>query len=294
MQLQRQGDPESGDEDWIESHWPEENESGLDEEEDNSLENEDLTFITSILDSFSRTKSKSNELDESSRTIFTPEGVPTQATAKQMTPPKFNHKFNQNLTIKNPATEKVSYFTTIEEEEAGEFSDREDTLSEIDLEELGEISDEEDTWSEIEPDEFEFEAHSKIDNAEQSDEATFTGISSISVETAQAFSAWQPYIPPEPVFRNSSAPSWWLASSPLAALSLEPTLTRISSINCSNSTIGPTPIPVNTTNTKARTKRSPQQDWKPYKLATKCYKNNSNKLWPESSIMYRRTRNWPK
>jgi len=135
MELLRQGAPGSEDEDWDEPHWPEENESGLDEEEEDSLENEDLTFITSILDSFSRPKSNSNKLNESSCGIFPPEGAPMRATAKQMMPPKFNHKFNQNLTIKNPATEKVSYFPTIEEEEAGELSDREDTLSEIYLEE---------------------------------------------------------------------------------------------------------------------------------------------------------------
>jgi hypothetical protein len=53
MQLLGQGDPESEIEDWIEPHWPEMNENGLDEEEDDSLGNEDFTFITSILDSFS-------------------------------------------------------------------------------------------------------------------------------------------------------------------------------------------------------------------------------------------------
>jgi len=132
--------------------------------------------------------------------------------------------------------------------------DNEDTLSEretwneFDLEELGEISDEEDTWSETEPDEFEFETHSEVDYKEPGDGTTFTGISSISVETAQqAFSAWQLYIPPEPVFRSSSAQSWWSDSSPLASLSREPTLTQISSIRGSNSTIRQTPVPASTT-----------------------------------------------
>jgi hypothetical protein len=293
MQFLRQGDPESEDEDWVESHWPEENESSLDEEEDDSVENVDLTFITSILDSFSRPKSKSNELNESSCTIFTPEGAPTRATAKEMTPPKFNHKFNQNVMIKNRATEKVSYFPTIEEEEAGEFSDREDTLSEIDLEELGEISDKEDTWSKTELDEFEFEAHSEVDTKEQSNEATFTGISSISVETAQAFSAWQPYIPPEPVFRNSSAPSWWSDSSLPEYSSLEPPLTRISAIHCSDSTTTRTPIPRSTTPTPIRTKRAHQHIWKPFRPATKHCEHIWNKPWPKLNKMCKRTRSLP-
>jgi hypothetical protein len=72
MELLRQGAPEPEDEDWDEPYWPEKNESGIDKEEDDSLENEHLTFITS----FSRPKSKSNELNESSCTIFTPEGAP--------------------------------------------------------------------------------------------------------------------------------------------------------------------------------------------------------------------------
>ena len=122
--------------------------------------------------------------------------------------------------------------------------DNEDTLSErdtwneFDLEELGEISDEEDTWSETEPDEFEFETHSEVDYKEPGDGTTFMGISSVSVETAQqAFSAWQPYIHPEPVFRSSSAQSWWSDSSQQASFSQEPILTQISAIRSPNTTI---------------------------------------------------------
>jgi hypothetical protein len=83
IELLRQGIPESDDEDW--PHWPEETKHGFFLEEDNSLENEDLTYITTILDSFSKPESNSEELNESDYAIFTPEGAPTRATAKQMT-----------------------------------------------------------------------------------------------------------------------------------------------------------------------------------------------------------------
>jgi hypothetical protein len=192
LELLKQGAPEPDDEEWDGHHWPEEKESGLDEEEDDSLENEDLAFITSVLDSFSRPKSKSTKLNESGCAILTPEGTPMQAKAKPMTP----QKFNQNSMIKNSATEKFNCFPTIQEEGAGEFSEEEDTLSEID------------------PEEFEFETQSEVDTEETGNETPFQGIYSISENRGQAFSAWQPYIPPELAFLNSSARSWWSASSP--------------------------------------------------------------------------------
>jgi hypothetical protein len=223
------------------------------------LDDGDLTYITTILESFSRPKSNSEQLSAPNCAIFTPEGAPTRATAKPMTLPKFNPKFNQtsnqNSTSKHPGAENFSCFSTIWEErptELADYSDKEeddsldnedtlserDTWNEFDLEELGEISDEEDTWSETEPDEFEFETHSEVDYEEPGDGTTFMGISSISVETAQqAFSAWQLYIPPEPVFRSSSAQSWWSDSSQQASLSQEPILTQISAIRGPNTTI---------------------------------------------------------
>jgi hypothetical protein len=57
LELLRKGAPESDDEEWDGPHWPEEKESCLDEEEDDSMENENLAFITSVLDSFSRPNS---------------------------------------------------------------------------------------------------------------------------------------------------------------------------------------------------------------------------------------------
>jgi hypothetical protein len=157
-----------------------------------------------------------------------------------MTPWTFKQKFNQNSTRKSSATNKFSCFPTIEEEGASEFSDEEDTLSESDHEES------------------ELETPSEVDAEEAEDETPFTGIYSISEERGQAFSAWRPYIPPEPAFQNSSAQSWWSASSPSEYSSLEPTPTRISAINYSNSTIEQTPV--STPHTKTRMKRTPQHD----------------------------------
>jgi hypothetical protein len=56
-ELLQQGAPDSDDEDWDDPQWPEEREDSLDVEEDNSL-----AFITSILESFSKPKSKQRNL----------------------------------------------------------------------------------------------------------------------------------------------------------------------------------------------------------------------------------------
>jgi hypothetical protein len=76
-ELLRQGIPESDDEDWGEHHGPDEVENSLVKEEDDSLDNEDLAYKTSILDSFSRHKSNSDQLNDSDCAIFTPEGALT-------------------------------------------------------------------------------------------------------------------------------------------------------------------------------------------------------------------------
>ena len=46
-ELLQQGAPDSDEEDWDDPQWPEEREDSLDVEEDNSLEDADLAFITS-------------------------------------------------------------------------------------------------------------------------------------------------------------------------------------------------------------------------------------------------------
>ncbi len=153
-------------------------------------------------------------------------------------PLEFNQKFNQNLTKESQAPNKFSCFPTIEEEGDNTFLDDEVTLSESDPEEF----------------EFELKAPSEVDAKNAEDKTAFASIHSISKERGTIFSAWRPYVPPEPVFGSSSAQSWWSASSLMASLSPEPTLTRISLINCSNSTTGQTPIPVSTTHNKIKMK----------------------------------------
>ncbi len=118
----RQGVLESDSEDWESPNWPTGGEYITDEEEDDGLEDADLAFITSIRESFSRPKPVMKP-NESFRTNFPPEGAQTQADAKLMTPPKFNH----NSTIKTSITEKFNYFPTLEEEGTVEFTDTEDT-----------------------------------------------------------------------------------------------------------------------------------------------------------------------
>jgi hypothetical protein len=258
MELLRQGAPDSDDEDWDNSQWPEEKEDGPVKEEDDSLENEDLAFITSVLESFSRDKSKATKPSKPFYAISTPEGAPVQTEARKMT----QQKFNQNSTSESSATEKFRCFPTIEEEGAGEFSDEEDTQSEIDP--------------------------VKVEAG-----TPFQSIYSISEERGKPFSSWRLYIPPEPVFRNSPAQSWWSVSSPPEYSSLEPTPTRILAINYSTSgdAIKPIQIPVSTTHTKTQMKQTSQHSWKSYKPITKRYGHRWNKHWQELNRMSKRKRN---
>jgi hypothetical protein len=76
-QLLRHGIPESDDEDWGDHLWPEENKSGIVKEEDDSLDNEDMTYITSILASLLGPKSYSGQTKKLDCAIFTPEGLQT-------------------------------------------------------------------------------------------------------------------------------------------------------------------------------------------------------------------------
>jgi hypothetical protein len=307
-ELLRHGIPESDDEDWGGHHWPEEEESDFVKGEEDSWDNEELTYITSILASFSRPKSYLGQTNKLDCANFTPEGVPTRAPAQQTTPPKFNEKFNQNSTIKTSEAENFSCFPTLWEEGHTELADyftdeeddsldnedtisKSDTWSQPDFEELGEISDEEDTENEIEAAKFEFETINDVNYEEPSERAILKGISSISTETALAFSTWQPYIPPEPVFRSSSAQSWWSASSQQASLSQEPTLTQISTITSPDLTIEQTPAQMRMLPSKCKMRRSQQQDWKQSRPAMKRYTHIWSKPWPKLSKTYKRTKN---
>jgi hypothetical protein len=86
MKLLQQGVPDSDDEDGDEPQWLHEAEDHFDEVENDSLNDEDLTFITSVLDSFSYTESDTNKLRELSCVIRTLEGATAQAKAEPMTP----------------------------------------------------------------------------------------------------------------------------------------------------------------------------------------------------------------
>ena len=71
--------------------WDEHQEAERDsvEGEEDSLDDEDLAYITTILNSFSKPKVIGP---------VSPEGAPARAPIRTMMPPKFKQKFNQNLT----------------------------------------------------------------------------------------------------------------------------------------------------------------------------------------------------
>jgi hypothetical protein len=96
QELLKHGVQESAGED---EDWGEHQEPGDDpvKEENDSLDNGDLTYITAILESFSRPKSNPEPTSASSHAMFTPESTLTQAPARQMMPPEFNQKFNQTF-----------------------------------------------------------------------------------------------------------------------------------------------------------------------------------------------------
>jgi hypothetical protein len=229
-------------------------EGGPVKEEDDSLDNGDLTYITAILNSFSKPKLNCEQPSASELPLFTPEGALTSVPAQIMMLPKFNQKFNQNLTSYEHEERNFSCFSNFEEEGTTEladyFSDEEedsldnedptsesDTWSQPNFDELGKISDEEDdnsededAWSEHRATIFGLESIQEIDYEEAGEKNNLKSISSISKETELTFSERQPYIPPEPVFRNSFAQSWQSAFSQPASSSQEPTLIQISTI----------------------------------------------------------------
>jgi hypothetical protein len=143
----------------------------MDDEENDDLEEADLAFITSILESFSQSESRSRRLTTRTKQSygnpfyaefqFPPEGMPTRDDAKQRVMPQ---KFNYNSTIKMPTPEEFSYFPAVEEEGTGEFLDKSDN--------------EDESYS------------------EDTDSENTTTISSIAEARKNSpFAAWQPFIP---------------------------------------------------------------------------------------------------
>jgi hypothetical protein len=70
-------------------------------EEEDSLDDEDLSYITYILNSLSKPKLIGP---------FSPEGALMRAPTQITPPPKFNQKFNQNSTSYGSEDESFSYF----------------------------------------------------------------------------------------------------------------------------------------------------------------------------------------
>ncbi len=280
-------------------------EGGPVKEEDDSLDDGDLAYIHAMLTSFSKPKFNHERSNYPELQPFTPEGALTRAPAPIRPPPKFNQEFNQNSTSYEHEERDFSCFSNFEEEGttglADYFSDEEedslddkDRKSESDLwsqansDELGEISDEDDTWSEHSATNFGLKAIPDTDYEEVSEGNNLKQISSITNKSELAFSGWQPYIPPLPVFRSSSAQSWRSAFSQPASSSQEPTLIQISTITGTLATTKQTQAPIS-----PRQKMTPsqQQDWNSFRPATRPYTHTWKKLWPESSETCNRTKN---
>jgi len=181
-----------------------------------------------------------------------------RAPAPVKTLPKFNQKFNQISTSYSSEDENFSYFSNFEEEGPTELADYFSDEEEDDSLDNEDLPSESDPCSQ--PDFGKFEDYSKrehspseLDTAisglqsisetnfeDQGETRHFNGISSLSEETKLAFSAWQPFIPPEHAFQNYAAQSWLSDFSLQASSSQEPTLIQISTIT----TTKPTPAPI--------------------------------------------------
>ncbi len=265
-------------------------------QEDDSLDDEDLSYITYILGSLSKPKL----IDP-----FSPEGALSRAPTQMTPPPKCNQKFNQNSTSYSSKDKNFSYFSNFEQEGqtdlADYFSDEED--DNLDNEDL---SSESDIWSQPDSNEFEDSSNQEhapryfdtalfglntIDETEFEDQGetnNFNGISCLSEETKLAFSEWQLFIPPEHAFQNFAAPSWPSDFSPQASSSQEPTLTQISTIT---TTTKPTPALMKPISPPPKMALSQLKDWPSFKPATRPFTCTWMKPWPESTKIYSRIKN---
>jgi hypothetical protein len=169
----------------------------MDDQEDDGLEEADLAFITSILESFSLKESRTTghisrtrqSHDDPFCTDFPPEGGIMQNDTKQrVTPPKFNY----NSMIKMPTAEQISCSLMVDEAGTEEFL-------------------------------------RESDNKDQNyAEETASENVSITEEKKNSFAAWQPFIPSnwqENFYQNSPAQPCWQFSSEPPCSSLEPTPT---------------------------------------------------------------------
>jgi hypothetical protein len=187
----------------------------------------------------------------------------------------------------------ADYFSDEEEEES---FDNEDLSSETNpcnqpnFDEFENYTDQEQSPSQSGTAIFGLQSISETNFEDQGETRPFSGISSISEETKLAFSAWQPFIPPEHAFQNSAAQSWPSDFSLQAFSSQEPTLIQISTI----ATTKPTPTPTQPTSTQQEITLSQLKDWHSFRPATKNFMHSWMKPWPESTKTYNRTKNLAK
>jgi len=141
----------------------------MEDQEGDDLEEADLAFVTSILESFSKSESRptrhatktKRSLDDQFYAEFHPDGMLTREGAKQRVMPQ---KFNYNSTIKMPAPDEFSCFPTEEGEGTGEFLDKSD--------------DEDESYT------------------EETDCENTTFISSmVEARKHSTFAAWRPFVP---------------------------------------------------------------------------------------------------
>ncbi len=266
------------------------------EGEEDTLDNEDLAYINTILNSFSKPKL----IDPVS-----PEGAPARAPTRATPPPKFNQKFNQNSMSYGSEDENFSYFSNFKEEGhtdlADYFSDEEDdswdnesfssegdTCSQPDFDDSENFQNQEHQPSKFDTAPFGLEIISETDFEDQGETNNLNGISCLSEETQLAFSACQPFIPHEHAFRNFAAQSWPSDFSPQASSSQEPTLIQISTIT---TTTKLTPAPMKPTSPQPEMPLSQPKDWPSFKPATRPFTRTWTKHWPESTKTCNRTRN---
>jgi len=246
-----------------------------------------------------------------------PEGPPMRVPTRPMTPPKFNQQVNQNSTNCGSDESHFNYFSNVEEEGTSELGD----YFSDDEAELGDYfsdDEEDDTWDEETlTSESNLWSQTNFNNSEgnfqhlqstlsewdpvisgletigearfedDSETNKLNHISGLSEEIALAFSAWQPYIPPEPAFQNLSALSWRSAFSQPASFSQEPTLTQISTI-----TTKQTQAPRLAITPRQKITQSQQQDWNSFRPATRHYTHTWRKSWPKSSKTCNRTQTY--
>jgi hypothetical protein len=111
-----------------------ENEEDLAKQSDH-LDDGDLEYINSILNSFSSPTCYRQGSSQLKLKSITPEDAPARSWTSQMTPPKFNLNFNQNSTTHSPGEDHFSHFSSVKDKgdiELGDyFSDDEEDDTEI-------------------------------------------------------------------------------------------------------------------------------------------------------------------